>query len=132
REACIAVYRAAIANCPSLGTAWWGLANLKNYRFDESDIGRLQTQLAAGELPAGDRVQLLFSLGKALGDVGRYAESFDAYARANAARRMQSSYNHATTASQLAKCKALFTPDFFRQRAGCGSSARGPVFIVGM
>jgi tetratricopeptide (TPR) repeat protein len=132
REECVAVYRAAIANSPSLGTAWWGLANLKNYRFGESDIGRLQTQLAAGELSAADRVQLLFSLGKALGDIGRYAESFNAYARANAARRLQSSYNPATTAAQVAKGKALFTPDFFRRRAGCGSSARGPIFIVGM
>jgi tetratricopeptide (TPR) repeat protein len=132
RDECVAAYRAAIANCPSLGTAWWGLANLKNYRFDETDIGQLQAQLTAGDLSASDRVQLLFALGKAQGDVGRYAESFDAYARANAARRMQSSYNPATTAAQVAKCKALFTPAFFRDRAGSGSSAQGPIFIVGM
>ncbi len=132
REECVAVYRAAIANCPSLGTAWWGLANLRNYRFDESDIAGLQRQLAAIDLSPGDRVQLLFSLGKACGDVGRYAESFDAYGRANAARRMQSSYNPAATAAQVAKCKTLFTPDFFRDRAGKGSDSKAPIFIVGM
>jgi len=132
RDECVAAYRAAIANCPSLGTAWWGLANLKNYSFDENDINALKTQLVAGDVSANDRVQLLFSLGKAYGDIGRYAESFDAYGRANAARRMQSNYNPAVTAAQVAKCKALFTPDFFRARAGSGSNAQGPIFIVGM
>jgi tetratricopeptide (TPR) repeat protein len=132
REECVAVYRAAIANCPSLGTAWWGLANLKNYRFDENDVHALTTQLAVRDLAAGDRVQLLFALGKAYADIGRYADSFDSYGRANATRRMQSSYDPAVTAAQVSKCKALFTSDFFRARAGCGSSAEGPIFVVGM
>src|SRR2546423_15087641 len=45
---------------------------------------------------------------------------------------MQSSYDRAVTAGQVAKCKALFPPDFFRARAGCGSTAEGPIFVVGM
>lgn len=132
REECVAVYRQAIANCPSLGVAWWGLANLKNYRFDEKDVAALRKELAAADLPAADRVQLLFSLGKAQGDLGRYAESFDAYARANAARRMQSRYDPDATAAHVRKSKSLFTPDFFRARAGKGSDANSPIFIVGM
>ena len=132
REQCVAVYRAAIANCPSLGTAWWGLANLKNYRFDKNDVATLKTQLSAADLSAMDRVQLLFSLGKAQGDLGHFAESFDAYARANAARRTQSDYDPARTAAQVEKCKVLFTSDFFRERAGKGATENGPIFIVGM
>lgn len=132
REECVTAYRVAIANCPCLGTAWWGLANLKNYRFDEQDIAALQTQLADAKFHPNDRVQLLFSLGKAFADLGRYAESFDAYARANAARRMHSLYDPAVTAAQVASSKALFTPEFFRARAGSGSTAQGPIFVVGM
>jgi len=132
RDECVAVFRAAIENCPSLGTAWWGLANLKNYRFDETDVARLQTELLARDLPTMYRVQLLFSLGKAFGDLGRYAESFDAYARANAVRRMESRYDAGTISSHVKKCRTLFTPDFFRARAGQGSAAKGPIFVVGM
>ncbi|HEX3432074.1 MAG TPA: sulfotransferase [Rhizomicrobium sp.] len=132
RDACVAVYRAAIANCPSLGTAWWGLANLKNYRFDEADITRLEAELAARDLSPDDRVQLLFSLGKAYGDIGRYAGSFDAYGRANAMRRMQSNYDGTSLSAQVQKCKALFTPAFFADRAGNGASGKAPIFIVGM
>jgi len=132
REQCVAVYRQAIANCPSLGIAWWGLANLKNYRFDGSDVAALRKALATADLSAGDRVHLLFALGKAQGDLGRYAESFDAYARANAARTLQSSYDPIATEAHLRKAKALFTPDFFRERVGKGSAANGPIFILGM
>jgi tetratricopeptide (TPR) repeat protein len=132
REQCVAVYRVAIANCPSLGTAWWGLANLKNYRFDQDDVAALKTQLSAAGLSAMDRVQLLFALGKAQDDLGHFAESFDAYARANAARRMQSDYDPARTAAQVRKCTSLFTPDFFRERAGKGSGEKSPIFVVGM
>jgi len=132
REQCVAVYRDAIANCPSLGIAWWGLANLKNYRFNENDVTALRKQLAAPDLSATDRVELLFSLGKAQGDLGRYAESFEAYARANAARRMYSDYDPAAIEAHIEKCRALFTPDFFRERAGMGSDATSPIFIVGM
>jgi len=132
REQCVTVYRQALANCPSLGTAWWGLANLKNYHFDENDVSALRKELAAADLSATDRVQLLFALGKALGDLGQYAQSFDAYARANAARRMQSDYDPVRTATHVKKCKALFTPDFFRERAGNGMDANSPIFVVGM
>ena len=132
RDECVAVYRQAIANCPSLGSAWWGLANLKNYRFDEDDVAQLQARATAAVLSPMDRVQLLFSLGKAQGDLGRYAESFDAYARANAARRMQSSYDPERTSAQLRKFKALYTPEFFRERGGQGSNANSPIFVVGM
>ena len=132
RDECVAVFRKAIANCPSLGSAWWGLANLKNYRFDEKDVAALQKEVAAADLAPMDRVHLLFSLGKAHGDLGRYAESFGAYARANAVRSMESNYAAAATTAQVTKCKAVFTPDFFRKRAGNGSEAQGPIFIVGM
>lgn len=132
REPCVAAYREAIANCPSLGTAWWGLANLKNYRFDENDVAALKVQLAASDLSTDDRVHLLFSLGKAQGDLERYGESFDAYARANAARRVKSSYDPARTAAQVDHFKALYTHEFFHERAGMGSDANSPIFIVGM
>ena len=39
-EASIRSYRQAIARDPANGDAWWGLANLKIYRFDDAQIAR--------------------------------------------------------------------------------------------
>lgn len=128
----IAALRGAIEISPWLGIAWWGLASLKNYRFTAGDVEKLQAQLIRAELPADDRIHLLFAFGKALGDLARFSESFDAYARANAARRLGSGYDANTTAAQVAKFKALFTRQFFLEREQMGCDSAAPIFVVGM
>jgi tetratricopeptide (TPR) repeat protein len=132
QDECVAAYRQALAAAPALGTAWWGLANLKTYKLTAADIAQLETQLARRDISASDRVHMLFALGKAFGDLRRYAESFDAYARANAARRMGTRYDPDRTSAQLAKFRALYTEEFFRARAGGGAPSRAPIFVVGM
>ena len=42
----IAAYRKAIAIKPTLGEAWWSLANLKTVKFDEADIAAMEQALA--------------------------------------------------------------------------------------
>ena len=128
----VAAFRSAIELAPSLGIAWWGLANLKTYRFTEDDVAQMRSEVSRQGLDAQDRTHLLFALGKALGDQARFAESFDAYARANAARRLASGYDPDTTSAQVAKFKALFTPEFFRARTGAGSESAAPIFVLGM
>ncbi|HEY3638921.1 MAG TPA: sulfotransferase [Rhizomicrobium sp.] len=132
QEECIAAFREAIAANPAIGTAWWGLANLRTYKFDEADITQLQAQLVRRDMEPDDRVQMLFTLGKAFGDLGRYRESFDSYARANATRSLSAKYDPASPAAQVAKFKSLFTPEFFAARTGSGADSREPIFVVGM
>ena len=132
QEECVAAFRRAVAINPAMGFAWWGLASLRTYKFDAADIAQLQGPLARRDISASDRVHLLFTLGKAFGDLGRYRESFDAYARANAARSLAANYDAASVARQLAKFKALYTPEFFQTRAGSGADSTAPIFVVGM
>jgi len=132
RDESIAAFREAIAISPALGTAWWGLANLRTYRFTAQEVDRLRLQLARSDISTADRTHLLFALGKAYGDFGLYAESFDAYARANAARRVGSRYDPATTTAQVEQFKALITPEFFATRAQNGCRSDAPIFVVGM
>lgn len=131
-EECIAAYREAIGISPSLGTAWWGLANLKTYRFTTPEIDQMKAQLESGDLSAIDRTHLLFALGKAYGDLEFYSESFDAYARANAARRLDANYNPGVASAHVRKARTLFTGPFFRNRAAAGCTEADPIFIVGM
>jgi tetratricopeptide (TPR) repeat protein len=132
QEECVAAYRKAIALSPSLGLGWWGLANLKTFRFTAADVAQMKAALARAQLAEDDRVHMLFALGKAYGDLKRYEESFECYAKANAVRRLRTSYNPDSTRSNVRTYKALFTPEFFRDRAGSGSPARDPIFVIGM
>jgi hypothetical protein len=79
-----------------------------------------------------DRMNVQFALGKAYGDRENYAKSFDNYTRANAMKRPTISYDPDWLSDQVMKCRALFTREFFENRAAGSSHSDEPVFVVGM
>jgi len=127
----IAAYRRAIACRPAFGLAWWSLANMKTFRFDEADISDMRRLLEDGTLAQEDRVNLFFALGKAHEDEGAFPQSFECYAKANAARRLRVDYDWADIDSELKVQKALYTREFLVSRRGAGCQANDPVFILG-
>ncbi len=128
----VAAYRAAADRQPSLGEAWWSLANLKTYRFTDADLAAMNAALETPELSADDRFHLHFALGKAHEDAGTYAASFEHYAKGNAGRRAQVSWNADANHGHVLACEELLTPAFFAARAGQGCPAADPIFIVGL
>jgi tetratricopeptide (TPR) repeat protein len=131
REKCVAAYRHAIASRPSSGSAWWGLANLKTFRFEQADIENMQGQLARTDISPEDRVNLLFALGKAYEDQRVYDRSFEYYAKGNAARRVAVEHDAESLTSRVPEKKAVFTREFFESRRGLGANAPDPIFILG-
>jgi tetratricopeptide (TPR) repeat protein len=128
----IDAYRKSIALLPSLGEAYWSLANLKTFRFSPDDVAAMQAQLDRRGLAAEDRYHLHFALGKALEDEGAYADSFGHYDMANALRRAELGYDADEITAMKERLKGCFTADFFAARAGQGSTAPDPIFIVGL
>jgi predicted Zn-dependent protease len=128
----VAAYRRAIAIEPTLGEAYWSLANLKTHRFSEADVLALRSALAGDDLSDDDRLHFEFSLGKALEDDASYQESFAHYARGNAIRRRSHPYSADDNSEYVRRTKAVFTQEFFAQRAGAGAGAGDPIFILGL
>ena len=128
----VAAYRTAITQLPSLGEAWWSLANLKTLRFTDGDIAAMNAELLRGSLADEDRYHLHFALGKAHEDAARYTVSFDHYAKGNALRRETLRYDADEVTAHARRSEALFTPAFFAARAGQGCPASDPIFIVGL
>jgi tetratricopeptide (TPR) repeat protein len=132
REDSVAAYRRSLAIQPTLGEAWWSLANLKRVRFSTEDVRAMHTQLSSMRLTDEDRLHFHFAAGKALEDAGRYAESFEHYARGNAIRRAQVRYDPDETTRHVRRSQAVCTPELFAARAGVGCPAADPIFIVGL
>jgi predicted Zn-dependent protease len=128
----IAAYRGAIEREPTLGEAWWSLANLKTFSFSPADLTALRAALARADLGDEDRLHFEFTLGKALEDQGSYEESFQHYAAGNALRRKSLPYSAAENAAFVRRSRQLFTREFFAARAGAGCAARDPIFILGL
>jgi hypothetical protein len=128
----VAAYKCCIALDPGLGDAYWSLANLKVVSFTPDDEQAMRTQVARPDLSADDRLHLHYALGKALEDRGDYAASFDHYAKGAALRRTQNPYDADETSRHTNRLMAAFTPAFFAERVGQGSSDEAPIFILGL
>ena len=131
RDDSLIAYRSAIELAPTLGDAWWSLANLKTICFDDDDIGRMLAALSAAERPE-DRYHLHFALGKALEDERRWAESFDHYAQGNALRRAELPYDPEQSTGHLEATRRLMTTAAFSARSGAGDPSPDPIFVVGL
>jgi tetratricopeptide (TPR) repeat protein len=127
----VAAYRRSLALTPSLGEAYWSLANLKTFALAD-DVAAMQGELERPELSDDDRLHLNYALGKAFEDAGDWEASFRHYAQGARIRRGQVDYDAAETTAQLARSKALFTPDFLAERAGQGHPDPAPIFVVGL
>jgi tetratricopeptide (TPR) repeat protein len=132
RQEAIADYHASLAARPDNGVAWFGLANLKTYRFTDDEIARLRVAEARPDLQDMDRVYLCFALGKALEDRGDYATSWEYYERGNAVRRAASRYRPDVADACAARLKPVLTAEFFAARAGWGADDPAPIFILGL
>ena len=129
---CIDAYRRSIARDPAFGEAFWSLANLKTFRFEEADLSAMKAQLARAELDDVNRLQFHFALGKAYEDAGDYAQSFEHYSKGNALEHARNRYDAELNTTRIRRLKAAFSPDFFKERAGSGCDATDPIFIVSL
>lgn len=132
QEDSVAAYRRAIAMEPTLGEAYWSLANLKTFRFSESDRHAIRNALERTDLTDDDRLHFEFALGKVLEDAESYEESFAHYAKGNVIRRKQHPYGAEEETRYVSRCKAQYTAEFFDKRKSAGALSAAPIFIIGL
>ena len=125
-------YRQALLAHPEHGEAYYALANLKTYRYSDSELKAMHAQQANPQLTHMDRVYLSFALGKAYEDQGDYESSFSQYARGNALKKTQSRYSAEVTTRDIQSQISVCDAGFFRNMDGTGHQAPDPIFIVGL
>jgi tetratricopeptide (TPR) repeat protein len=128
----IAAYTKAYSLKPDFGDAYWSLANLKTYRFDDAQIAAMREREASPSTQLTDRYHLCFALGKALEDHGRYEESFTYYERGNRLKREEVGYDWRRITKEIDRQIEFCTPSLFADNAGSGCTAKDPIFILGL
>jgi len=122
-------YRRLLAGRPTFGLAWWGLADLRTQRFDAEDIVQMQSALERPDATEQDRITIGFALAKAFDDEGRYAESLNSLARANATARRQQAWDAARFSAGVAAVAEAFVPTPASSPEALGSEV---IFIVSL
>lgn len=128
----IDAYRRAVALQPSLGEAYWSLANLKTVRFTKEDAAAMAAQLARDDLNDDDRLHLHFALGKALEDAGDYENSFSHYEQGNNLGATRVNFDETEVTTRREAIESAFTAALFKERRGKGDPAPDPIFVLGM
>jgi tetratricopeptide (TPR) repeat protein len=128
----IACYRRAGRLKPDFGDAFWSLANLKTYRFEDAEIEQMLAREADPATALADRYHLCFALGKAFEQRREFARSFELYERGNRLKKSELRYRPERLMQEMQLQREVFTEEFVRSRAGQGCAAADPIFIVGM
>jgi len=126
----IAAYRTTIEQQPGFGDAYWSLANLKTFRFEDDDISAMKTELGKKDCDQEDYFHLCFALGKAYQDRKQFNESFHYYKTGNDLKKKLEGYDAGRNSLAVARMSEVCTGDFLTANVGC--TAPDPIFIVGL
>ena len=116
---------------PTMGQAYWTLANFKSYRFSAPDIAQMQQALRQN-VSLDEALHIHFALGKAYEDQADYEASFRHYAAGNALRTRQLDPETIPITEPVEDALAHCTPEIFKRFAGTGCAAGDPIFVFGL
>lgn len=128
----VGAYHAARNARPDYGDAWWSLANLKTYRFEDAELETMRLHESRQGTTMVDRYHLCFALGKALEDREDFDASFDHYVRGNALKKAECRYDPERMAAEMERQIDTCDAELLAPRAGRGHPAPDPIFIVGL
>jgi tetratricopeptide (TPR) repeat protein len=126
-------YSAALRLNPGDVKIHYSLSLIQRFRpEDQSTVEELEAAAARNNLPALERRQLHFTLGKAYDDLGQYDRAFSHYHEANELARPD--FDRQQFVRLVERMEAWFPKSRFAAGAGgdSGSPSQLPVFIVGM
>ena len=128
----IGAYRKAVEIRPSFGEAWWSIADLKTATFTTSDGEAMEHALNRDGATDKELAGIHFALGKALGDIGNFEDSFAHYAVGNQLRAREVHFDPAELDDFVDRARLLFSREFLQERNGQGAEESDPIFVVGL
>lgn len=135
QDEAIKAYRRCADSKPDFGEVYWSLANLKTYRFGDTELDEMKSQLdvvAKDPTQEDSEISFLFALGKAYEDRKDYPQAFQYYSDGNTKKRLSITYDPIEFEGHIDRLIDVFTADFFAERQGQGCQEQGPIFIVGL
>ena len=137
----IATYKACIRENPRHTEAWWGLANMKTYHFQDVEIETMLDLLHGGKataeptsrwLTSTPDVNLCNALGMAFERNGDYDRAFEFFERGNKKRRLDEPYDPLHTENLHSRIIRTFDSGLLEERAGNGCKDNDVIFIIGL
>lgn len=135
QDEAIDAYRRCAAAKPDFGEVYWSLANLKTFRFDDSEIEEMKQRLeevATTTALEDSEISFAFALGKAHEDRKDYKKAFGFFSRGNGKKRFKVNYDPIEFQKTNDRIIDVFTKEFLEMHAGQGCADDAPILIVGL
>ena len=132
QDGAIAAYRSAIQANPLQSEAYWSLANLKTFQFEEQEVEDMLALLDDDRISPEGKVQLSNALGLEFEARKDYDRAFKFIDRGSTLRREQEFYDRVENEERTDLAIEAFTRQFLEDNAGHGCSDPAPIFIVGL
>ena len=131
-EKSIEYYQKAYNQQVNHGDAYWSLANIKTYQFDEVELNNIQAAIDKTTTPPQDKIHMHFALGKAYEDQKLFAKSFEHYQIGNDLKSQTLQYDAKNTSKLIQQQVTHCTKELFEQHSNAGSDNSAPIFVVGL
>jgi tetratricopeptide (TPR) repeat protein len=128
----VAVHRENIRANPGNADPYWSLANMKTFRFTESEVAAMEALLEDEGISDLALQQLCNSLGLEYEQRGDHERAFDYFRRCNENRRTSEAYDPVETEVRADAVIETFSAEFLSLNQGQGVSDESPIFIVGL
>ena len=132
QESALKAYRRAVEVRPSFGPAYWSMANLKIFNFEEHEIEEMLRQVDRDDLTDVEDIHFRFALGKAMEDRKDYDRAWHFYHTGNQRQRQTVEYEPMEFERRQNAIRAVFSRELLEARASAGYEAPDPIFIVGL
>jgi tetratricopeptide (TPR) repeat protein len=131
-EDAINSYQTAYNSKHDHGEAYFSLANLKTYKFDDEEISQMKNQLNRVDISIGDRTYFHFALAQACESIGDYDEAFYHLDHGNHIRKQQTKYSIEMMDNEMQAQIDICNKDFFKSLGEGGFNTKDPIFILGL
>ena len=128
----IAAFRSSIEANPLHAEAYWNLANLKTFRFEDSEVDGMLALVGDERIPPDGQVQLNNALGLEFEGRREYGRAFEHIDRGNRLRRESEFYDRVENEEMVDNSIEVFARQFLADNANRGHPDPAPIFIVGL
>jgi len=131
-EESVAAYKKCIEIQPLFAEAYWSLANLKTYTFDESEIKKMEEHAANDQMPISNKAFFHIALANAKEKQKDFGEAWVHFQKGNDLRREEEVYDSVQTQVTHDDLIEVFDEELFKSKKGKGCQSQAPIFIVGL
>lgn len=128
----VAAFHASIEADPLYAEAYWNLANLKTFRFEDAELQQMLGLVGNERIPPEGQVQLNNALGLELDRRRQPDRAFEFIDRGNRLRREREFYDRVEHEELIDQLIEVFTQRFLDANHGSGDPDAAPIFIVGL